>query len=87
MAQKRFAVEQIISKLRDAEDTIDGSTAYRGGFPDLVAGECLNRTCEHGRLGKIELMHSTMNRIDIDGGGDVEACLFEPEAKASCSGK
>ena len=30
-----------------AEDAIDGSIAYLGGFPDLVAGEFLNGTCEH----------------------------------------
>jgi hypothetical protein len=32
-------------------------------------------------------MYSTVNRIDFDSGGNIEACLLEPKAKSACSGK
>jgi hypothetical protein len=32
-------------------------------------------------------MDGTVNRIDLDSGGNIEACLLEPKAKSACSGK
>ena len=42
---------------------------------------------QNGGIGEVEFVGGTMNGVDFDGGGNIEARLFESEAHASGSGK
>ena len=45
----------------------------------LLSGQPDNRPCEDHCFRKIEMMYSGMNRVNLDGGSDIEPCLLEPQ--------
>ena len=63
-----------------AEYAIDGSITDASRPRDVGAGDVFDRTGYDGRAREVELMYSAMNRVDFNGGGNIEACLFETEA-------
>ena len=70
-----------------AHNNINATTANSSCEPDLRAGDVCHVFAQHGTLRKVKGVHSGVHRIDLDGGYDVEACLFEAKTHASGSGK
>ena len=68
---------------RAAEHAVDGPFADSGRVPYLGCRQVVDRTRNHGGIGKIEMVNGAMNRIDIHGRNDVEPGLFEPEAQSA----
>ncbi|GAB4361009.1 MAG: hypothetical protein Kow00114_15180 [Kiloniellaceae bacterium] len=75
MSDKRETLARCAS-----EDAIDRTVADSGSLPDRGTAQSFDSAGDYRGIGKVELVDGTVNRIDLDGGGDVEARLLEAEA-------
>jgi hypothetical protein len=48
--------------------------------PNLVSGQTCNRPRQHCALGKVVLVNRAMDRVDLNGGHNIKACLLEAQS-------
>jgi hypothetical protein len=66
-----------------SKNDIDAATTDPCALPDFFACQADNRPGQDGAAGEIECVDGAMDRVDFNGGHEVEACLLEAQAKTA----
>ncbi len=72
---------------RPTENAIYLATPHISQFSDQLSTKASSSQWDDFSLRKVEFVNSTMNRIDFDGGGNIETCLLKAERHATGTGE
>jgi len=68
---------------RSAEYAIHHAATDSSSFPNVVRAQTDDGTGNDRAIRKIEFMRRTVDRINLDGGADIEAGLLEPQTESA----
>ena len=68
---------------RPTKNTINLAATNSCQFPDQLSTKASRSQRDNFGLREIEFVNSTMNRIDLDGGCNIEPCLLKAERHAA----
>ena len=69
---------------RTANNHVDVTVANTGAPAQFFASDVDDALADGGAVGKVEFVSCGVNRVDLDGGHDVETGLLEPQTQSPC---